>query len=117
VVLSIDHVYDTFFGAAAWPTFNHPSWPYAHISQYVFIVLLFVPTVFACAAVLRRGARAALTSRTALVMAPIAALTITVAIATGEVRYRIPFDVFFIVIACAYVVGDVARVDGAAHVA
>ena len=33
--------------------------------------------------------------------APIAALLVTVVIATGEVRYRIPFDVFFIAIACA----------------
>ena len=53
-----------------------------------------------------------MTSRTALVLAPVVALTITVAIATGEVRYRIPFDVFFIVIACAYASRDLARVDG-----
>ena len=48
-------------------------------------------------------------------LAPIVALTITVAIATGEVRYRIPFDIFFIVIVCAYVVGDFARADGHAN--
>jgi 4-amino-4-deoxy-L-arabinose transferase-like glycosyltransferase len=112
IVLSVDHVYDTFFGSAMWPTINSGSWPYAHLSQYVFIVFLLIPTLFACARVLRRGARAAVTSRTALVVAPIAALAITVMIATGEVRYRIPFDVFFIAIACAYVVGDVERDDG-----
>ena len=76
-------------------------------------MLLFVPT----AARVRRHrearlARALVTSRTALVLAPIVALTITVAIATGEVRYRIPFDMFFIVIACAYASRDLARVDG-----
>ena len=38
---------------------------------------------------------------------------VTVAIATGEVRYRIPFDIFFIVIVSAFVVGDFARADGA----
>jgi 4-amino-4-deoxy-L-arabinose transferase-like glycosyltransferase len=114
IVLSLDHVYDTFFGVAMWPTFNHDSWPYASLSQYLFIVLLFVPALFACGGIFRRGLRATVLSRTALVMAPIAALAATVAIATGEVRYRIPFDVFFIVIACAYFVGDVARVDGAA---
>jgi hypothetical protein len=68
--------------------------------------------VLACAHLSKRGWRACLTSRTALVLAPIAALTVTVAVATGEVRYRIPFDIFFIVLACAYVVGDLARVDG-----
>jgi hypothetical protein len=112
IVLSLDHIYDTFFGSSAWPTFNSGMWPFANLSQYVFIVLLFVPTVLACAGIVRRGWRAVVTSQTALVLAPIVALTITVAIATGEVRYRIPFDVFFIVIACAYASRDLARVDG-----
>jgi len=111
-VLSLDHIYDTFFGASAWPTFNSGSWPYTNLSQYAFIIFLFAPTVLACARLAKRGWRPVLTSRTLLVLAPIVALTIIVAIATGEVRYRIPFDIFFIVIACAYVVGDVARVDG-----
>ena len=112
VVLSLDHVYDTFFGASAWPTFNSGSWPYTNLSQYAFILLLFVPTVLAGARLAQRGLRPVLTSRTLLVLAPVLALTVIVAYATGEVRYRIPFDIFFIVIACAYVVGDLARVDG-----
>jgi hypothetical protein len=115
IVLSLDHIYDTYFGASAWPTFNSGSWPYTNLSQYAFIIFLFVPTVLACARLAKRGLRPALTSRTMLALAPIAALTIIVAIATGEVRYRIPFDIFFIVIACAYVVGDLARVDGLAE--
>jgi len=113
IVLSLDHIYDTFFGSSMWPTFNHDVWPFANLSQYVFVVLLFVPTVLGCASVLRRGLRASITSQTALLLAPLVALSITVAIATGEVRYRIPFDVFFIAIACAYFTGDLARVDGA----
>jgi hypothetical protein len=112
IVLSLDHVYDTFFGSSIWPTFNGGQWPFAHLSQYLFIALLFVPTVLACRIVLRRGWRAAFTSQTALCLAPIVALIIMVMIATGEVRYRIPFDCFFIAIACAYFVGDLARVDG-----
>ena len=39
------------------------------------------------------------------------ALAATVAIATGEVRYRIPFDIFFIVVACAFVVGELRNQD------
>ena len=112
IVLSLDHIYDTFFGAAAWPTFNSGSWPYANLSQYAFMIFLFAPTVLACARLAKRGLRPVLTSRTLLALAPIFALTIIVAIATGEVRYRIPFDIFFIAIACAYVVGDLARADG-----
>jgi len=112
VVLSLDHIYDTFFGVTMWPSFGSPSWAYANLSQYAFVLLLFVPVVLACARIAKRGLRAFATSRTALVLSPVVALAVTVAIATGEVRYRIPFDVFFIVIACAFVDGDLARVDG-----
>jgi len=113
IVLSIDHVYDTFFGSSAWPNFNGESWPFGNLSQYVFVGLLFVPTVLAGAVIVRRGFRAAVTSQTALALAPIAALTLTVMVATGEVRYRIPFDSFFMVIACAYLVGELTRIDDA----
>jgi 4-amino-4-deoxy-L-arabinose transferase-like glycosyltransferase len=111
IVLSLDHVYDTFFGPTMWPTLNSNQWPFGHLTQYVFFVFLLLPTVLACARVLRLGARAAIDTQTARMMAPILALAITVAIATGEVRYRIPFDIFFIAIACAYLTGDLARTD------
>lgn len=113
LVLSLDHVYDTFFGVTMWPSFNTGAWTYANLSQYAFVLLLFIPAVLACARIAKRGAWAFVTSRTALVLSPILALAITVAIATGEVRYRIPFDIFFIAIACALAVGDLERVDGA----
>jgi 4-amino-4-deoxy-L-arabinose transferase-like glycosyltransferase len=109
IVLSLDHVYDTFLGTAMWPSFGHASWPYAHLFQYVFVVLLFLPTLYACVLVGRRGVRAFLTSRTALVLAPVAVLTVTVMIATGEVRYRIPFDIFFIAVAVALATGELRR--------
>jgi hypothetical protein len=48
------------------------------------------------------------------VTAPLVALTITVMIATGEVRYRIPFDVFFICLACATLTRELTRRDDAA---
>jgi hypothetical protein len=111
VVLSLEHVYDTFFGPAIWPTFNEGFWPQAYLSQYAFVLFLFIPVVLACAAVLRGGLRAFLTSRTALLLAPVGALAFTVAIATGEVRYRVPFDIFFIAIACAFVVGELRPRD------
>jgi hypothetical protein len=112
VVLSLDHVYDTFLGPAMWPSFDHSSWPLAHLSQYVFIAFLFIPMLLVGAALARRGARVLATSRTALVFAPILALAVTVAIATGEVRYRVPFDIFAIVIVSAFVGGDfVAAAD------
>jgi hypothetical protein len=108
IVLSLDHVYDTFLGPAMWPGFEHSSWPLAQLSQYVFIVLLFIPMLLVGAALVKRGARVAFSSRTALVLAPVVALAVTVAIATGEVRYRVPFDVFLIVIVCAFAVKELA---------
>jgi 4-amino-4-deoxy-L-arabinose transferase-like glycosyltransferase len=113
LVLSLDHIYDLLFGVAMWPSYGLPSWTWAHLSQYVFIGFLFIPTVLACALVLRRGWRRFLCSRTLLVLSPVLGLAFTVAMATGEVRYRIPFDVFFIVLACALVTRDLARVDAA----
>jgi len=112
VVLSLDHVYDTFFGVAAWPSYATGAWRWAHLAQYTFLLFMFVPTVLICERLLRRGLRHALTSRTLLVLSPLMALAVTVAIATGEVRYRIPFDLFFIVVVGAFAVGDLRRVDG-----
>jgi hypothetical protein len=112
IVVSLDHIYDAFFGVAAWPTYATSQWPFAHLAQYVFLIFLFIPTVLVCADLMRLGARHVLSSQTALVLAPVTALAITVAIATGEVRYRIPFDLFFIVVACALATGDFRRVDG-----
>ena len=111
-VLSLDHIYDLFFGSGMWPGYGHPTWVWTHLSQYIFLAFLFVPLVPICAGILRRGWRTALTSRTAMLLAPIAALTLTVAYATGEVRYRIPFDIFLIAIVCSAVSGDLKRVDG-----
>lgn len=112
ITLSLEHVYDTFFGAAMWPTFNDAFWPYAYLAQYAFVLFLFIPVALACAAILRkRGLRAFLQSRTALLLAPVGALAFTVAVATGEVRYRVPFDIFFIAIACAFAAGDLKPRD------
>ena len=75
------------------------------------MVLLFIPTLFASGRIAKDGARALLVSRAALVLSPLVGLAITVAMATGEVRYRIPFDVFFIVTVCAFAVGELRNHD------
>ena len=43
-----------------------------------------------------------------LLLAPLLGLMATVFVTIGEVRYRVPFDIFFIVIACAFAAGDFA---------
>jgi hypothetical protein len=111
-VVSFDHLYDTFFGVAMWPTYGTAGWTLAHLSQLAFVVLLFVPMLFAVARIAKRGWLAFLTSRTFLILAPVGALAFTVFVATGEVRYRVPFDSFFIVVACALAVGELESPDG-----
>ena len=111
VVVSLDHLYDTFLGVAFWPSYGTASWSLAHLSQMAFVVLMLVPVLFACARILKRGLRTFATSRALLVLAPIGALALTVAVATGEVRYRIPFDVFFIVVSGAFGAGELERPD------
>jgi hypothetical protein len=96
-----------------WPTYSTESWPLAHLSQVAFVALLLVPTLFACARVLKRGVPAFLTSRALLMLAPVLALAAIVAFATGEVRYRVPFDVFLIAIVAAMAMGELQRKDGA----
>jgi hypothetical protein len=59
----------------------------------------------------QRGFRALLGSRALLVFSPVIGLIVTLLIATGEVRYRVPFDLFFIVVACALLTGDFQRTD------
>lgn len=111
-VVSLDHLYDTFLGVAMWPSYGTVGWTLAHLSQLAFVLLLFVPVLFAVARVMKRGWRAFLTSRTLLLLTPVAALAFTVVVATGEVRYRIPFDSFFIVVVCALAVGELESPDG-----
>lgn len=112
-VLTFDHVYDAFFGTVMWPSDAGGQWTWAHLAQPVFLICLLLPTMFALRQVSRRGLRALLGSRTLLVLSPVIGLIVTLMIATGEVRYRIPFDLFFTAVTCALVTGDLNRVDSA----
>jgi hypothetical protein len=95
--LSLDHVYDTFFGVGMWPSFATGAWGWAHFSQMIFLALLFFPTLFA----LTKKSRRAL-----LVLSPVMGLLVSVLIATGEVRYRIPFDMFLMAVSGALFTGE-----------
>ena len=111
VVLTLDHIYDAFFGTVMWPSDEGNAWMWAHLAQPVFVLCLLLPALFALLQLSQRGLYALLGSRTLLVLSPVVGLILTLMLATGEVRYRIPFDLFFIVVACALVMGDLDRVD------
>ena len=99
-----------------WPSFGHASWPYAHLFQYVFVVLLFDPD----AVRLRGGSRRAARAR-ARPAAPRWCCRRSWRWRSPSRSRRarcataIPFDIFFIVIACALATGDAgAAMDGGA---
>jgi 4-amino-4-deoxy-L-arabinose transferase-like glycosyltransferase len=112
LVLSLDHVFDAFFGVAMWPSFQSDTWLYADLSQWLFVVGLLLPSLWVLAKLAR--ARRLLESRALLVLSPVFGLVVTVMIATGEVRYRVPFDLFFIAVACALAVGELEATPPAA---
>jgi 4-amino-4-deoxy-L-arabinose transferase-like glycosyltransferase len=99
VELSLDHVYDSFFGVGMWPSFANDSWGWAHLSQMIFLALFFFPALWALGKKPKRAW---------LVISPVAGLILTLLIATGEVRYRIPFDCFFMAVVAAMVTGELA---------
>jgi 4-amino-4-deoxy-L-arabinose transferase-like glycosyltransferase len=110
-VLSFDHVYDTFFGSVMFPSEVGNGWMWAYLAQPLFVLCLLLPTTFVLMRLAQRGFRALLGSRALLVFSPVIGLIVTLLIATGEVRYRVPFDLFFIVVACALLTGDFQRTD------
>jgi hypothetical protein len=103
LLLSFEHVYDLFVGSFPWPSVSTRYWLGAAGGHYVFICLMFFPTCVRLLDILRtQGLRSLLASTEMLLFAPVIGLIVTAAIATGEARYRIPFDSFFVVIAVEF---------------
>jgi hypothetical protein len=103
LVLTVEHVYDLFFGALPWPSFNTKYWISNAAAHYIFILFVLFPSSVRCVDILRRrGLRGFLASTEALVLAPVVGLVVSAAIATGEPRYRIPFDSLFMLVAIQF---------------
>jgi len=103
VLLSLEHIYDLFFGSFPWPSAATTYWVGAAGGQYLFICFILFPSCVRLLDLARqRGLRALLRSTEVLVLAPVVGLVVTAAIATGEPRYRIPFDSLFMVVALEF---------------
>jgi hypothetical protein len=101
--LSLEHVYDLFFGSFPWPSVSTKHWLGAAGGHYIFIMLLFFPSCVRLLDILRRdGPGSLLGSTEVLLLAPLIGLVVTAAIATGEPRYRFPFDSLFIVVSIEF---------------
>jgi 4-amino-4-deoxy-L-arabinose transferase-like glycosyltransferase len=111
IVLSLNHVYDSFLGVSVWPSYGLPTWAWADLFQLLFVGFLLFPTAMAFRRKSGFGWRALLCSRVFVVFSPVLGLIVTLLIATGEVRYRIPFDIFFMVVAGASWTGKLREPD------
>jgi hypothetical protein len=106
VVLSCEHVYDTFVGSLPWPSIADAVWPASEGFHFLFLIFLLVPSLAQCLDIIRKeGFRKFLESRELLVLSLVFGLVAAVAAATGEARYRIPYDSVFILLAIRYYSG------------
>ncbi len=104
VVLSFEHVYDLFCGSMPWPTVAADDWwILAEAFHFAFIAFMLLPVLFLCFDTARaRGLRGFLASRELLLASPVIGVAAAVFIATGEPRYRVPFDGFLLVLAIEF---------------
>ncbi len=99
LVLSVQHVFDLFSPNAPWPTIWTPEWPLAQATMYLFMILLIWPTCLLLFDTFRsRGLVSMLRSTEFSVSSVLFGVMLAVFIATGESRYRLPFDCVFIVL-------------------
>lgn len=103
IVLSFEHVWDSFGGSLPWPTVATKFWASSQIFHYLFLVFLFIPSMMLFVDVARKRGIVGLLRSTELAMfGPILGVIVSVMIATGEARYRIPWDMCFILLAIQF---------------
>lgn len=103
LVLSIQHVFDTISSNAPWPVIWTPEWPQAQGYQYLFVVLVMFPTLMLGFDLARsHGVIGMLKSVEFALLSTLFGLFAAVFIATGETRYRLPFDCVFFVLAARF---------------
>lgn len=99
LVLSVQHVFDLLGPNAPWPTIWTPEWITAQTHMYLFVLLLVYPAWLLLFDIARSsGPWAMLRSIEFAIMAVLFGVMLSVAIATGETRYRLPYDCVFIVL-------------------
>lgn len=99
LVLSVQHIFDLLAPNAPWPTIWSPEWPIAQAYSYVFLLCLMYPAGLLLFDIIRSsGPRALLHSIEFAVLSILFGVMLGVFIATGESRYRLPYDCVFIIL-------------------
>jgi len=103
LALSFEHIWDTFGGSYPWPPNATRYWPESYAFHYLFLGLVLLPALICLVDVLRqRGLVGLLRSRELLVVSPLFGLALSVFLATGEGRYRVPWDGLLIILAVEF---------------
>ena len=106
LILSCEHVYDSFCGSLPWPSVANGFWAVSEAYHFIFLLFLLLPSLMRCLDVVRRqGIRRFLESRELLVLSLVFGLVAAVFVATGEERYRMPYDSAFILLAIRFYIG------------
>jgi hypothetical protein len=112
VLLSIENVFDNFVGGVPWPSAETDYRRWALLSQQLYYLFVLLPVVFVLYS--RRKEIIGLSPTAVgllLLTVPIFGLFVASFIAKGEPRYRIPFDVFGIVLASVFYSAGGDRTD------
>ena len=103
VVLSLEHVWDSFGGSLPWPSVATGNWAGSQLFHYLFLAFLFFPSLVLLLDLAReRGVVGLVRSTELAVVAPIFGVVVSVMMATGETRYRAPWDMVFILLAIEF---------------
>lgn len=103
LVLSFEHVWDAFGGSYPWPPNATKIWPFSYAFHFLFLVFVLFPALVRLTDVLRdRGVVGLLRSDEFILLSPIFGVCAAVFLATGEVRYRIPWDPVFFLLAIEF---------------
>ena len=104
--LSFQHVFDLFTIATLWPADSFILQKLEEVSQWFFWVLILFPAYF----YLAKNFRSLIKLDKEflgeiLLILPLLSLMMTVFCTVGEIRYRIPFDGFLMILAARYWMG------------
>ncbi len=103
LVLGVEHIWDSFGGSYAWPPAATAVWAWSYAFHFLFLGFVLFPALVLLTDVLRkRGVMGLMRSDEMLVVSPIIGVCVAVFAATGEVRYRVPWDGLFMILAVEF---------------
>ena len=99
LVLSVQHIFDLLTPNAPWPTIWTPEWPFAQAVSYLFVMVMAYPAFLLLFDIVRSsGVGGLFRSIEFAILSILFGVMLGVAIATGEARYRLPYDCVFIIL-------------------